>query len=395
MNYDKYLVDFIDGELPPEKEEKLFRVMNHDAELRAKMKLLLAVQSASKTHLDHVDVPQNATDRLFNSIGINLDRPSENEQLAEDSKSKSKKYFLWIPIIFSALFIGFLAGYLLRNDPQNYTEINRKSDNFNPGVYKNQFGNDFYNEKSSLGNINNVKIPKMAVNKDSKQKLSTIRLQDKIDNNPIESIHESRDVVINKEKPLMIASIDKINVETFKQTPIQHELMPIAYQPYNVSNQPHIEIGIGRGDFLFLRQEPVSNGLGFPISNTGVSGLYYFNDNIGIGFEFKYEQYALSYETTEPFSGYPVTTTNAIEGLSKSLVVQLQSSEMDVAPFGRFTAGLLESGYIFKAATGIKAEIYGNLSGTIALEYSNYMQTIYRQHFSQKIGFVYGLTYRF
>ncbi|MCX7879158.1 MAG: hypothetical protein N2517_00665 [Ignavibacteria bacterium] len=114
------IIEYLDGELPPNEEHYLFAVLSDNEEFRNLMREHLTLSRSIKTDLQSYQPPESATHHIFNSLGFTSTLPISKSSTAFPN-IKEGNVSLWqkvkLPLFFSfvSAVLTFFATYFILN----------------------------------------------------------------------------------------------------------------------------------------------------------------------------------------------------------------------------------------------------------------------------------------
>jgi len=125
------LQSFLDGELPPEKEESLFLLMSQSSDLRAEMRDLLAIRSAVQHDMKSLVPPVETTRALFGTLGFTAPTAAVVERAMETTLLMMLRKH-WIPI--TTVVLLSLGSYWVfsGSDKDASSRVNVRSETQHP-----------------------------------------------------------------------------------------------------------------------------------------------------------------------------------------------------------------------------------------------------------------------
>ena len=405
MKYDKYIIDFLDGDLDKSLEDELFRALKANDEIRSKMKLFLKMNSVSKEHLNLINIPEKTTASIFNQLGLENEFSSIKKELNvnDSDKSKHNKYLL-IPIIFMAVLLGFYGGYLFFNGrniesginnseslaTSSSTEINTKN---NKPLLSEEHQSKLNilhksEKKSTIQSMNNEIKTKEYNNNNNNE----INLQNK---NQLNSIAANNNVAKSEllTNKLKLYSPDKTQLIKCFSKNFEYSITDDINQYYEDNSKFLIEVN--KSDYVHLKDQSGNKDVyqNNSFLDFGLTAIYFINANIGIGYEFKIEEFGENiYDEINNVNVFKYQS-----GQSHSILVRLESRyENNLTPFGQMSFGMLNDGYVLKLSTGARYDLYDNFSLSFCIEYGNFINNyLGNLRGFQKLGIKYGLSYKF
>lgn len=106
------IIEYLDGELPPEEEKELFSALANDDELRNIMREHLTISRTIQADLQSFQPPATATLNIISTLGLSLQNDISTFNNPSSSKShwsKAKKIGIPILIAFISSFLTFLV----------------------------------------------------------------------------------------------------------------------------------------------------------------------------------------------------------------------------------------------------------------------------------------------
>jgi len=393
MKYDKYLIDYLDGELDKEFESDFFYELSINEDLRNKLSFLKRTKNITTGFLENVIVPETSSNALFSKLGLayeNLDNNVINEIKVE--KKRNKLYL--IPAIFMAAIVGYLIGYFIYDN---------KTENAGNYIDRKTMDNSYIEKYIGKLDKNDANLPKEII--DNKQYIipKSVPETSQIDDDIIE-INSGNNEIILSESSFINKNIPKINESKFNinELEIPNNKSNLGNE-LNQINTFHIEnfdnytkhkfaIEFGRADYIAFDDRTKQNVNLTIVNNFSLRGIYFLNENIGIGLEYK----------PENFSGTVYDNQNLVNiekstiGETKGFIIRFENQKNNLKPFGQITVGAFDDGGVFKLSTGVSYKLYEKFSMFMSIEYSGYINSYYGNiNNFQKLGLNYGIAFNY
>lgn len=402
-NYFNNLIDFAEGALPIGEEQTLLQRLASDEELRAELKKILSVKSASKD-ASALFAPDFAlTSKVFAAAGADLIDdlavPKLNRNNNLINYLRSKKSSLKVSLISSLL--SLIMFYLLLN----YFDIIEFGFTANPVFMlsseesasfeaKPKSFNKFMENENRAGRI--IRLKNLSFNQEGKLAQAHTS-EDTFAQGQVlsESITEALNTKIHS-----VSSLEnRGNPLTSYNSSQLHDLrIPIINREQSEENSIQLDfIAECKSGSLFYIKDNAENELRNPFANNFSASLML---RIVGGF------YAGAELRSETFVQWKISATSSQfeqplpyeqDFVSYTFLLRfVPENDYRLKPTGYVGCGVNSAGYILRMFSGAEYRIYNKLSLTAGIEYGNlFFFSEGRPANSQKIGLSYGLNYRF
>lgn len=399
MNYSDVLYDFAEGNFDESVESELFYEMASNSELRTEFKNILSVNMALNSNRDKFGVPDESTKAIFNSVGMPVVASTLNPAIISTSAGISKTKFvssLFAATIVTALLTLFITNYFNLRDELAYSS---HASNFN-----NQASNklsDYFaeNAQDATEPIAYKTLAKATYPKSQKSHKPLIA---SADNNIIAEISESDKVQIDELSIIpdnnsdnQVLDLNEMNsTDIAKLTDIDNELVNIPFESESFWNNLNIEI---KNTQDWMMPAPTTTPSKFAaFHNLSFAVNYDFNENFSSGIEVRRETFFQKFDFRDDenlltiIEQQPNFTTFYLTGKYSHELSEL------ISPYIQLSAGANKVGFVGKISGGVNYDLTNNFGVLIGVEYANMIYGYRGNTFnSSKIGFLWGLNYKF
>ncbi len=412
MEYETLIHEFVDGTLPPEREDEFFMMLSSNSDLRMEFKHMLAIREAVKSDKKAFTPAAESTIKIFGALGFNPPPPAAaivdsktGGSSAAGKASFMSRYGQGLISGISATVLTLVTVFWLLDftGSGGITKIAEKP-------VQEHSTTIFTQEKEPVKA--NAPVVSSVETDENKTDTKTSR------NDLKPRVIIIRDTVFEKMKIPDMADINTdINgtdnskeYNTLKTTEIKTEpysnMLSTDYSlpPARIFSedekqvQQHEPIGLkleinGRQDFFGPTRTTPASMAAFNTSSVAIS--YELFDDIDVGLDIRQENFYQVFTRTEDdgtvvrISQMPNLTTYGVFCRVRPL-----GYIYSVAPLLQGNVGIDQAGYTGRTMAGIEISPYSGISILLGWEWSRLFYNGNKET-SDKRGFVYGLQYKF
>ncbi|TAL68606.1 MAG: hypothetical protein EPN82_10025 [Bacteroidetes bacterium] len=385
MDYEDNLVQFIDGELPEDRERELFSMISADDSLRAEYKSLLGINNAIKSSAAYYSPSSELKAAVYRDLNISI--PVKHvpafAKFIQGTKLNLLSCGIGAVLASTVFFVStnFLSQGaksdlatqipippLQNSETQSNSNMKNNSLSYNKQIIKTKFQpkiNNSVNESLPINNNNSI-----------------IAISELI-------IPENGNIIYDVNDKSKIIDISDLTKNLNDLTEIQKE--------DNASNEKiGISVEARWSTNWSLARETVKPSKISDFNNLGFDMFFSIVDNFDFGINIRQETFFVKYE--EKISNnlkYKLEQNPNLTSYGISIRKRYPIND-DLQPFGQMNLAINKYGIILRPSIGITYNFYNDFSLVETFEYSNMFFTHNQEWFSaSKIGLNFGINYKF
>lgn len=399
------ILDYLQGNLSANEEAGLFTALSYNEELREQFRNFVAIdKSLLNTSVSFIP-PAGVTNTIFTQLGVKaLDIGSIETVSSETSHLFFKsKFFASLMTGIVSTVITFVLMSNLMGTPKNNlivtktSQIPSSSDRLSKSsINANNYSNTFRSDKN-IGN-------KVIYDKSVQKQFAYKTIQNKEKQIPSYTENSNYSTALASKIPLNIEELDNPG-----QIPsIESNIIPVNFNNPEIQvsddvptilvshNKSGIELEIKSSAVWNLPRETIYPGEIAKFNNMDLNIFYKLSGNFSIGAGIKQETFYVKYRGTDVLGVNYIkeqqpnfTTYNA---LLRFFPFEMENME----PFAQISIGGCNYGAVFRTGLGCEYVFDENISAVAMIDYSllgYYHLEIFNS--AQKIGFYYGINYKF
>lgn len=417
-----YLIDFMEGDLNQEQEQQLFYDLSVDEELRGKMKQLMAMDNAVQSNPDFFAPSPESTGKVFTALGFAVPGGAvpPSKSLAVKLKELLNKYSQALTGAGVTAFLLLILYYFTLDNvspaketiSSNYDRVISFSESENIPIVSsvesstkdNSIGNGILANKennTSKKSLNNYTM--LPDNNDYESNQNSLSKEsDNLAYSNKNNSSENNTKNIEKEKssylfrsPFVENPQDIVNsYNNYNAFPVKMNLGQIIPFDINVPGKFSMEI---RGSQNWTMQEETIFPNEYALFNNYAGSIFYsLSDNFDIGLDVRQETYMQQF-SNELVDGGILTYEQNPNFTTFTAAARYKMFEVyDFSPFIQGNLGFNRGGFVSRGMIGTEYQLYDRLGFTFGVELSNMTYSYSQQSYNtNKIGFLYGLRYKF
>ncbi len=430
MNYSRLIHDYLDGELPVQKEELLFSEIANNSAIRTDFNMQMKIHLVAKQDLAVISTPVSLTNSVFSQLGFASPSVVPDPTFSSKVYDFTKKNSIWLLLL---LFVSTVSttGYLIYQNNKLEIELNNRnqravafinsedseSKNNNSSAISENNSNNLLNatyDSSKFLAENNAIIS----NKIRKKNAFLVNQNSLQNGNSSSNNAEFANSFNNIEGKLLLtfdtnADLNKKQNNSRVKFPIDSKygnyttnssniMMPnfadallnlFNYSPLDNTNY---SIRIRNLQNLSNNSEFSSINNNVPFYNDLAIGSWYKIDNYhSIGVEFGMEKFAQQFKLNNGLE-YLQNPEFLWAGISYRFAMKELFVPYILYPYSEVFAGATSVGPLFRVQTGLNYLITNSIGINIGVEYNalyyNVEGTIYN---SNKLGVTSGINFNF
>jgi len=382
MEFDRIIINYIEGKTTAEEEQQLFTTMAYDESLRRDFKEYQQINNAVKKGIAYFTPPTYVVNNLYRKLGYSI--PSVQATNTFGRIFKNKRLLVGHALTALAAVIlsvaVMLAFFIQTKTNNNKVEINNTGKNL-IGI-----SSQIPIVQSKENTVQNKKMVK--------QNSSVEILHDIMNEEEIEQTPEERNHGIH----LAYSPIEQISNFNNKNS-----VVPKINLPFNNNMFPE--------HFLFKNWKPIGLTFGFngsavwnipkatipsnyvsPFSNLCLSIYYDISDNFRIGAEVRQESYYMEYTGTEQNNLAYIYHEQANFATYSANARYYPLEKRTFNPYLAFDVGFNKGGIVARPGVGLEYQVYPDLAFVLGLEGTRFWFTHQNNWFyTQKVGLNYGV----
>ena len=439
MNYSRLIHDYLDGELPQQKEDILFREIAANSSIRTDFNLQMKIHMVAKQDLGVIAPPLSITNAVFSQLGFAPPTAISEPSFGEKMYDFTKKNAVWLLLL---LFVSTVTttGYLIYKNHQLANELNNNQKSGIPYVYsedsdenKNSstesFNSTSANEHKTnnlIENENGIGNSNFAVANNNQSKSKSNRkntnfLKNSQSNNfTSDNENENGNISLNdNDENIALQQKNALSASEIKYFSNKYfsskELNQIAYSrnengmiipnfyesllslfDYSPLDNSDYSIRIRNLQGFSQNAEFSNLNKNVPFYNDMAIGVYYrVSGNHYLGIEAGVEKFAQKFKLGNGLE-YQQNPEMLWAGISYKFTMKDFLIPYILYPYTELTAGATSIGPLFRAQSGLNYSITNRIGLNFALEYNtlyyNVGGTIYN---SNKFGLTGGININF
>jgi hypothetical protein len=402
MNYSEILYDFAEGNFDEAVESELFFEMASNSELRTEFKNILSVNTALNSNRGMYAVPEDSTKAIFSAVGLPAVASTLNPALISSSAAGISKTKFVSSLIAATIVTALLTLFLTDNITNKNVEHSSAQALFFNNKASNKLSDYFAeNAQDATEPITYNTVAKATSTKSQKLHKPLIA---SVDNNIIAAVTESdnmqiidsemtlenvQDVPENQELHLDNNTIDNTNLADLAQ-----DLIFIPVETKTFWNKLNLEI---KNTQDWMMPAPTTTPSKFAaFHNLSLALNYEFSDNISSGFEVRRETFFQKFDFHDDEN--LLTIIEQQPNFTTFYLTSKYSFNMSelISPYFQLSAGANKVGFVGKFSGGVNYDLTNSFGVLIGVEYANMFYGYRGNTFnSSKIGFLWGLNYKF
>ncbi|MCO5252303.1 MAG: porin family protein [Candidatus Kapabacteria bacterium] len=415
MNYSEILYDFAEGNFDEAVESELFFEMASNSELRTEFKNILSVNTALNSNRGMYAVPEESTKAIFSSVGLPAVASTLNPAFISSSAAGISKTKFVSSLIAATIVTVLLTLFI----SDNFANKNLEHNSTQAFLLNNQASNklsDYFAENAQDAS-EPIAYKTLAKASYTKSPKSSKPLIASVDNNIIAEVSESDKVkIIDSENTLEnLQILDSENtLENVQDVPDNQEPLLNDFNTIDNTILADNEIDV----VIFpLESETFWNKLNLEVKNTqdwmlpsptttpskfaafhnlSLAVNYEFNDNLSSGFEVRRETFFQKFDFRDDEN--LLTIIEQQPNFTTFYLTSKYSFNMSelISPYIQLSAGANKVGFVGKFSGGVNYDLTNSFGVLIGVEYANMFYGYRGNTFnSSKIGFLWGLNYKF
>ena len=419
MEYSRLIHDYLDGELNPLLEDRLFTEMAVNQDLRAEFSNQVRLGSLTRRDLDAIHIPSESTEAIFTSLGFSIPSSSIPNVGIRYYWSWLKKHSLGTVSALLLLMLMISASWQL-NNPMNPTSAHSQSGLSTDKVLISESKNNDLNR--GLNQNNRIEPTNRKVNSNNFAMPSSVESNHKSNSKLFRDSDKPSAIFESDESPKQDESLNQniafansnlsnnyFNANSTGIYPIG-ESIPKFNSFANDNRQMNLQNGTQITPFDF-------SGLDLDVSWTkskyqydkslkvpsdehsflfgnDVTVLYKFNDEhalgIAIGEEEFYQEF--SYHTGEQIATYKQIPNYFWGGIAYRYTPTGLKLNESIQPYSKIIAAGAKGGFIAKVEMGFTMRITPSISVFAGGEYGAMIYNIRKEIYnSDKFKLLYGI----
>lgn len=427
MDYSELIYNYLDGELPPILEDKLFAEMSINQDLRNEFAKQIKINNFALNDLNSIQIPSDVTSKVFSNLGFSI--PANNLMKSNFAINKNwiknNKYRL--AVLISTILVLSISGTLLLKDAfdSNNVLINSQRNSFSnvvnqntennlinqqneasiplasslidrnssiKGKQKNQTNSNLSNSNYYLKNQNSSIISKSDKNKEIIQQNKSNDIAEKL---YLEDIKQPNNLNTNYKQSIATltpANFDNFSSNTainyFHQNEFNNQLMLI---PDVKSN---FELTINTRAFRNSKSIAFADEKSF-FSGSSISLMYKINEEHYIGGSFGENEFyqEFLYHNGDQLTLYQQMPNYYWGTFSYKYIPKYLNIGNIAQIYAKTGVGGCKAGVIGELQLGLNIPITQSLNGFIAGDYSTLIYNINREFYnSNKFEILYGIS---
>lgn len=424
MEYPKLIHEYLDGELNPILEDRLFSEMAINQDVRSEFSKQLKLQNITNSDLNSIDIPSDTTAAVFAGLGFSI--PS-----AGIPNVGIKYYWSWlqhngfrkasVALILILSFAGVLrlTDSLDRNVTKNNQSVNKfplvtsiQSNNSESERNNRFFANNGSTMPLPTSNLKHSLTKSIKTMPTSSTKSDDRNISSKLGNNYTNSqipadesyFNDTQSNAANIGKMYSAIAYSQYNsnndVLLNQQKDLRNSFVPsnIFYESGSQTIAPNFEISWSNSNKYYGKTNNLPKDNNSFLQGNGLSIAYKFNSEHSIGIDLGEETFyqEFSYHNGEQIATYKQMPDYFWGGLSYRYSPEFIRIGQLIQPFTKVILGGTKGGAIGKLQMGINVKLTPSISAFATGEYGtmiyNIKETIYQ---SNKFQILYGLSLNF
>lgn len=406
-NISEKFLDYLQDNLNVSEESELFSILSYDEEKRNEFKNFLTIDKSLRKSAMSFIPPTNVTNSIFTKLGVNVLNPQfdvKADKVTSPPFIKSRFFSSMITGLVSISATILIMLYFM-NSPNDSSKNNTLENNLS---YNKQINNSNSTiEKSESYNLHNLPNDKSTKIRTAKTNGNLIRngsfiasAEKNINEIPTKTetvnstVQIEPDLNIKKELPITSFNVDKtVN--------LTNKLIPwIKYNDNVIDNSVNGNTGyqleVNNSTYWNLPKETIFPNEFSKFNNLNINILYKLSEYITIGAGINQETFYVKYNGKDQFDRnyikeqQPNLTVFDVVGRFYPVTIY------NLKPFGEINLGGCNYGVVFRTGLGIDYLLSENIAAIFSVNYSvlgySHQNNMYS---SQKIGFYYGINYKF
>lgn len=439
MDYSELIYDYLDGELNPTLEDKLFAEMSVNQDLRSDFAKQIKINNFALEDMNAMQIPSETTAAIFSNLGFSIPASSV-------PTSTFAYYFSWLKnnklrkasIAMLLLFIGFGAGWMLNNVSDNSIQNNTQFQFAKLGNSSQQQSSDEkIDPNNSTGvllshNLAKASFPIASSIEDKKENRHTnnnkigndraysqkydnsisqgkAKQLNTIENNTDKPIYESRILASNEQNNPAVNDVSggnssfaalspafQSNRESdYSSMPFSSFNKPISSMNFNSSPiESHFEAVVNTRAFRISKELSQPDDKSF-FSGSSVSILYKINDEHYLGGDFGEDEFyqQFMYNNGEQLIEYQQAPNYYWGAVSYKYLPQYLNLFDAAQVYAKASIGGCKAGAIGKMQMGISYKLTPSLNAFVGGEFSTLLFNIRNDfYYSKKFEVLYGIS---
>lgn len=409
MEYSRLINDYLEGELHPVLEDKLFAELALNQDLRFELNKQIKLQMLTRSDMNNITIPSESTEAIFSNLGFSIPSASSNFGSSALSRftssfsfNKSINYILGITSAFLIAFMLF-SNFNNSNPIVDANKASFASAKPSSSPVFNKTNTPVYPVSSSRSalvkkhNSINQNLPKQAV---PVSNLSLAANTEATTNNDIEPAQ-----IANEQLPLT-QSVDKFQYSNVAAITLSNHLnksmLPnysLNYSPaYEFSKPVGLEISWAKQNFNVSKPSNIGEDDKTFAFGSNLSILYNINQYHAIGFDFGEETFPEEFNYHNGEQPITIKQNPNYQWFAGSYRYMARDFEFLDAftPFAKLIVGGARGGFIAKGQLGISWQFSSLISANISGEYGTLLYNVNKNlYHSDKFGIMYGFSVHF
>lgn len=418
MEYSRLIHDYLDGELNPLLEDKLFTEMALNQDVRSEFSKQVRLNSFTRQDMDSIYIPSESTEAIFTSLGFSIPSASIPNIGVRYYWSWLKKHSLGTVSALLALLMMISASWQMLN-PTNSNiaksgrslaakssvvaeSQNRKMENqvvvvSNNRIVKsdNQVKNNQYSMPSSKEYVSKNNS---GIFNSSNSDLGLNEADNSVKNEDIysdESSPQSNNSLVNSNVlniyPIRESSPGFKNYSTFNRNMSLQQEVEIRALNFSGLN---LDVTWSKSKYQYNKTLNVASDEHSFLFGNDVTIMYRINDNHSLGLALGEEEFyqEFLYHTGEQVATYKQIPNYFWGGVSYRYTPSNLKLGESIQPYSKVIAGGAKGGFVAKLEMGLSMRITPSISVFAGGEYGTMIYNIRSEIYnSDKLKFLYGI----
>lgn len=413
MNYRELIYEYLDGELDPVIEEKLFAEMSLDQELRDEFSQQVKINNFALQDMTAMQVPSETTAAVFSNLGFTIPPSIATNTPTPFLAFLKSKRFAKASLSLAALILTFISGWWMSSvtntvqpidESQNTACIMETSGSANKPTSNSANLLKYTYSSHSIAKHTQMASTDLATTSTNRTNSNSITNNENANNEAIsDEIVDTEDIVINDETALKEATQNVTVPQMLSYSSLNGNVADFSFsgnenQVFDLiaNNNPDsdFETTLYTRGFRIANELPVADDKSF-FSGSSISLMYKLNDEHYIGGDFGEDEFyqEFYYQNGEQNVLYKQAPNYYWGAVSYKYLPHFLRIGNFAQPYTKLSVGGCKAGAIGKAQIGLNFQINKSLNAFIGGEYNTLFFNIRRDFYtSHKFEFLYGIS---
>lgn len=417
MEYSRLIHDYLDGELNPLLEDKLFTEMAVNQDVRSEFSKQVRLNSFTRQDMDSIYIPSESTEAIFTSLGFSIPSASIPNVGVRYYWSWLKKHSLGTVSAILALLLMISASWQMFNQNIGKSEIDlsAKSVKVSESQNKNTSNKLVGNPNNQLVKSDNIVKNNQFAMTSSKELVSKHNsrvfnsgnnsiVADEADNSVKieemqshgETLASSSNKFFTNKSVVSIYSIEESDLEFRSYSEYNRNMIfqqGVEIHPFDFSGL-NLDVTWSKSKYQYNKTLNLASDEHSFLFGNDVTIMYRINDEHSLGIALGEEEFyqEFTYHTGEQVATYKQIPNYFWGGVSyRYTPTDLKLGE-SIQPYSKVIAGGAKGGIIAKIEMGVSMRITPSISVFAGGEYGAMVYNIRdKMYNSDKFKFLYGI----